>query len=184
MNIWDPYDVRATGFPPDPHHLQTPVFSSKHRCWVIHAGVGFETSVLVIHAGARLKKLVLGRIAYAFWQSFLGCFVFAVAVNDGIALSSLFCAFPASTFCVCPHPSTRQGEGRGSRWGGLPTFAGVVLVGILVDLAFEVVFVVFDVRSHSCLCLLAIDRQVVGTHGVGQRVQSIFTGFTVLGGAH
>jgi len=115
MNIWDPYDVCATGFPPDPHHLQfglyTPVFGLKHRCWVVHIGVGFEMLVLVIHTGAWLKKSVLGRITYTFWQSFLGCFMFMVAVNDGIAPSSLFCAFPASTFCVCPHPSTRQGGG-------------------------------------------------------------------------
>ena len=71
MNVWDPYDVRATGFPPDPRHLQfglyRPAFGSKQRFWVVHAGVGFETSVLVVHAGARLKTLVLGRIAYAFW---------------------------------------------------------------------------------------------------------------------
>ena len=69
------------------------------------------------------------------------------------------------------------------RWGGLPTFTGVVLVGVLVDLAFEVVFVVFDIRSHLCSCLLAINGQVVGTHGVGQCVQAVFTVFTVLGGA-
>ena len=93
--------------------------------------------------------------------------MFAVAVNDGIALSSLFCTFPASTFCVCPHPSKRQGEGRGSRWGGLPTFAGVVLVGVLVDLAFEVVFAVFEVHSHSCSCLLAVDGQVVVLTALG-----------------
>jgi hypothetical protein len=41
--------------------LGMPAFGSKHRCWVVHAGVGFETSVLVVHAGARLKTLVLGR---------------------------------------------------------------------------------------------------------------------------
>jgi len=102
----------------------------------------------------------------------------------GIALLSLFCAFPASTFCVCPHPLTRQGEGRGSRWGGLPIFTGVVLVGVLVDLAFKVVFAVFDVHSQSCSCLLAIDGQVVGTHSIGWCVQAVFMAFTVLGGAH
>jgi len=64
----------------------------------------------------------------------------------------LVLAFPASTFCVRPHPLTRQGEGRGSRWGGLPIFTGVVLVGVLVDLAFKVVFMVFDV------CWLSMDR--------------------------
>jgi len=79
------------------HHLQfglyTPVFGLKQRCWVVHASVGFKTLVLVIHAGTWLKILVLGHIAYTFWQSFLGCFVFMVAVNNGIALLSLFCAF-------------------------------------------------------------------------------------------
>ena len=86
MNIWDPYDVHATRFPPDPRHLQfglyTPVFGSKQRCWVIHASVGFKMLVLVVHIGARLKTC----IEYTFWQSLLGCFMFAVAVNNGIAL--------------------------------------------------------------------------------------------------
>jgi len=72
VNVWDPYDVHATGFPPDPHHLQfglyTLVFGSKHWCWVVHAGVGFEMSVLVVHTGAQLKTLVLAcHITYAFW---------------------------------------------------------------------------------------------------------------------
>ena len=70
------------------------------------------------------------------------------------------------------------------RWGGLPTFAGVVLVGVLVDLVFEVVFAVFNVHSHLCSCLLAINGQVVGTHSVGWCVQAVFMVFTVLGGAH
>ncbi|KIJ99512.1 hypothetical protein K443DRAFT_39177, partial [Laccaria amethystina LaAM-08-1] len=65
VNVWGPYDVHATGFPPDPHCLQLghmPVFGSKQRCWVVHAGVGFETSVLVVHTGAQLKTSVLGCI--------------------------------------------------------------------------------------------------------------------------
>ena len=86
MNIWDPYDVCATRFPPDPRHLQfglyMPVFGSKQRCWVVHASVGFEMLVLVVHIGAQLKTC----IEYAFWQSLLGCFMFVVAVNNGIAL--------------------------------------------------------------------------------------------------
>jgi hypothetical protein len=57
------YDVHATR---EPRCLQfglyTPAFGSKQRCWVVHAGVGFEMSVLVVHAGARLKTSVLGRI--------------------------------------------------------------------------------------------------------------------------
>ena len=39
----------------------------------------------------------------------------------------------------------------------------------------------FAVHLHSCSCLLAIDGQVVGTQGVGQCVQAIFTVFMVLG---
>ena len=70
------------------------------------------------------------------------------------------------------------------RWGGLPTFVGVVLVSVLVDLAFEVVFVVFNVHSHLCLCLLAINGQVVGTHSIGWCVQAVFTVFMVLEGTH
>ena len=81
-------------------------------------------------------------------------------------------------------PQQQQGEGRGSRWGGLLTFTGVVLASNLVNLAIKVVFMVFDVCLHLCSCLLAIDGQVVGTHGVGQCVQAIFMVFTVLGGTH
>jgi hypothetical protein len=42
-----PYDVHATGFPPDPRRSQfagvglyTPVFGSKQSCWAIRVGVG------------------------------------------------------------------------------------------------------------------------------------------------
>jgi len=101
----------------------------------------------------------------------------------GITLSSLFRAFPVfllRSFVYAHIHRQRQGEGRGSRWGGLPTFAEVVLVSVLVDLAFGVVFAVFGIRSHSCSCLLAVDGQVVGTHCVGRCVQAIFTAFTIL----
>ena len=85
-------DVNATGFPPDPRHLQfagvglytpafgpkrrwwvvyisviqsgvglyTPAFGSKRRYWALHAGVEFETSVLVVHTGVWFKISVLG----------------------------------------------------------------------------------------------------------------------------
>jgi hypothetical protein len=43
-----------------------PVFGSKQRCWVVHASVGFETSVLVVHTGAQLKTSVLGCICRQF----------------------------------------------------------------------------------------------------------------------
>ena len=68
--------------------------------------------------------------------------------------------------------------------GGLPTFTEVVLASVLVNLAFGVVFVVFGIHLHSCSCLLAIDGQMVGTHGIGQFVKAVFTVFMVLGGAH
>ncbi|KIJ90615.1 hypothetical protein K443DRAFT_15069 [Laccaria amethystina LaAM-08-1] len=38
-----------------------------------------------------------------------------------------------------------------------PTFTEVVLAGVLVNLAFGVVFTVFGVRSHSCSRLLAVN---------------------------
>ena len=65
------------------------------------------------------------------------------------------------------------------RWGGLPTFAGVVLAEVSV---FRVVFAVF-------LCLFAfvfasVGRQRTGTHDVGWCVKAVFMAFTVLGGAH
>lgn len=65
--------------------------------------------------------------------------------------------------------------------GWVPTFAGVVLVDILVDLAFRVVFDVFGVCSHSFSCVLAIDGQVVGAHSVGWCVQDVFTVFMDVG---
>ncbi|KIK00420.1 hypothetical protein K443DRAFT_7702 [Laccaria amethystina LaAM-08-1] len=70
-----PYDVHATGFPPDPRRSQfagvglyTLVFGLKQRCWaldievlghtrwcwVMHTGIGFETSGLFVHIGIRV----------------------------------------------------------------------------------------------------------------------------------
>jgi hypothetical protein len=63
----------------------------------------------------------------------------------------------AGSFVYAHIPRQQQGEGRGSRWGGLSTFVEVILAGVLVDLAFRVVFAVFGIRSHSCSCLLAVD---------------------------
>ena len=68
--------------------------------------------------------------------------------------------------------TTRRG-GASFEVGGPPTFAGVLLVD---DLVFGVVFAVFGVRSHSCL--LAVDGQVLGIHGVGWCVEAVFTAFT------
>ena len=50
---------------------------------------------------------------------------------------------------------------------------GVVLADVLVDLVFGVHFTIFGIRSHLCSCLLAIDRQVLGTHGVVWCVEAV-----------
>ena len=78
----------------------------------------------------------------------------------------------------------QYGEGSALRWGGLPTSAGVVLAHVLVDLVVGVVFTVFGVCSHLCSCLLAIDGQMLGTHGIGWCVKVVFTAFTVFCDAH
>ena len=67
---------------------------------------------------------------------------------------------------------------------GCPHPRGIVLANVLVDLVFGVVFTVFGVRSHPCSCLLAIDGQVLGTHGVGWCVEAVFTAFTALCNVH
>ena len=61
---------------------------------------------------------------------------------------------------------------------------GVVLADILVDLVFRVVFTVFGVCSHACSCLLAVNRQVLGTHSVAWCVEAVFTAFTALCDTH
>jgi len=103
MNIWDPYNVHATRFPPDPHHLQfglyTLAFSSKHRCWVWDVSAGCSPWCLA-------QKIDVGSYCIHILAILP---MFAVGVNNGIALSSLFCAFPASMFCVCP----QRGKVRG-----------------------------------------------------------------------
>ena len=55
--------------------------------------------------------------------------------------------------------TTRRG-GASFKVGGLPTFAGVLLVD---DLVFGVVFAVFGVRSHSFVCWPSMDRCCVFT---------------------
>ena len=77
-------------------------------------------------------------------------------------------------YFVYTHIPWQEGEGWGSRWGGLPTFSGVVLADILVDFVFGVIFTISGICSHSCLCLLAINREVVGTHGVWWCVLAVF----------
>ena len=62
------------------------------------------------------------------------------------------------------------------RWGGLPTFAGVVLD------VFRVVFAVF-LRLFAFV-FVSVGHRQTGTHGVGQCVKAVFMAFTVLGGAH
>ena len=49
-----------------------------------------------------------------------------------------------------------------------------LLADVLVIFMFGVVFAIFGVRSHSCSRLLAIDGEVVGTHGVWWCVQPVF----------
>ena len=64
------------------------------------------------------------------------------------------------------------------RWGGLPTFAGVVLAKVSVVLVFRVVFAVF---LHLFVFLFtSVGCRQTGTHGV----KAVFMAFTVLGGTH
>jgi len=64
--VIDPYDVHATRFPLDPCNLQFSGVCCTCWCWalvgigVIHASVGLEMSVLVIHAGVWLKMSGVG----------------------------------------------------------------------------------------------------------------------------
>jgi hypothetical protein len=88
-------------------------------------------------------------VAYASWRSFLGCFVFVVAVNDGdnpvvLALCSCF------TYCVHPHPSMTKRGGARLEVGWAHIHGGC---DVLVDLAFGVFLAVFGsvrVRFHVC----------------------------------
>ena len=76
-------------------------------------------------------------------------------------------------------------KGSGALQGGMGcSHSRGLLADILVDLVFGMVFTVFGVRSHLCSCLLAVDRQVLGTHGVGWCVEAVFTPFTALCDAH
>jgi len=68
------------------------------------------------------------------------------------------------------------------RWGGLPTFAGVVLAEVSVILVFGVVFAVF--LCPFAFVFVPVGRLQTGTHGVGWCVKVVFMVFTVLGGAH
>jgi len=98
----------------------------------------------------------------------------------GITLSSLSCV-PASTFCAHPHPlmTTRGGARFEVGWaahihGGCPGR----------------IFGQFGVQGGFCGFLVSVcihvhvDRQVVGTHSIGQCVQAVFTVFIALGGTH
>jgi hypothetical protein len=84
-------------------------------------------------------------VAYASWTSFLGCFVFVVAVNDGDNPVIL-------VLCSCFE--------RGSRWGGLPTFVEVDLADVLID---------FGVRGgfRGCWCPFAFPFVSVGHRRTG-----------------
>ena len=66
----------------------------------------------------------------------------------------------------------------------MPTSTGVVLADVLVDLVVGVIFTVVGVRSRPCSCSLAVDGQVLGTHGVGWCVEAVFTAFTAFCDAH
>ena len=71
------------------------VLSSKYWCWVVYAG-----------------------IAYTSWQSFLGCFMFVVAVNDGD--NPCFMLSLCSCFDIlCMPTSIDNDKGRGEVQGGV-----------------------------------------------------------------
>ena len=80
---------------------------------------------------------------------------------------------PTLTFCVCTHPLTTRGRAR-FEVGSAAHIRVAVLADILVVFVFGVVFVIFGVHSRLCSHLLAVDREVVGTHGVWWCVQPIF----------
>ena len=160
MNIWDPYD---------PCHW-VPTRSSPSAVWAVHTGIWLETSVLGRTCRGWVRDFGANRTRWRSAQNIgVGSYrIRILAILPGVfhvrggcqrwdSPVVLVLCFPCFDVLCTPTSLDKQGEGRGSRWGGLPTFAGVVLVGVLVDLAFEVVFTVFDVRSHSCSCLLAID---------------------------
>ena len=158
--------------PPPHEHLgplqcpchQVPTRSSPSAVWAVHTGVQLETSVLGLRCQCWLFTLVLGSKNRC-WVILHTHFGNPSHVCSGCQQWDspviLVLCFPCFNVLCMPT------EGQGSRWGGLPTFTGVVLVSLLVDLAFEVVFAVFDIHLHSCSCLLAINRQVVGTHSIG-----------------
>ena len=68
------------------------------------------------------------------------------------------------------------------RWGGLPTFTGVVLAKVSVILVFGVVFAVF--LHLFVFVFMTVGHQQTGTHSVGWCVKAVFMVFMVLGGAH
>jgi len=147
-----------------------PTRSSPSAVWAVHTGIWLETSVLGRTCRGWVRDFGANRTRWRSAQNIgVGSYrIRILAILPGVfhvrggcqrwdSPVVLVLCFPCFDVLCTPTSLDKQGEGRGSRWGGLPTFAGVVLVGVLVDLAFEVVFTVFDVRSHSCSCLLAID---------------------------
>lgn len=61
-------------------------------------------------------------------------------------------------------------------FSGQPTFAGLVLGDVLVVLVLGVVVAIFGSCSRSCVRLLAVNGQLVGTHSVGLCFQTVFIG--------
>ena len=116
----------------------------------------------------------------ASWPSFLGCFLFVVAINDGdnpviLVLCSCF-------DILCTPTSLDNYKGRGEVRGGMgcPHSQGLSCrsfgrFGVWGG------FRGFLVLVHVRVC---VDGQVVGTHGIGRCVQAVFTAFMALGGAH
>jgi len=170
---------------------RVPTRSSPSAVWAVQAGVWLETEVLGRTCRCWVRDVGSSRTR---WRSAQNIGVGSYRICILVILPGVFrvrggcqrwdspvvlvLCFPCFDVLCTPTALDK------TRGGGLPTFAGVVLAGVLVNLAFEVVFAAFDVRSHSCSCLLAVDRQVVGTHSVGRCVQAVFTAFRVLGGAH
>ena len=65
---------------------------------------------------AGIRVCCLRSVVYASWRSFLGCFAFVVAVDEGDSRRPFFVltSVPApklSSFCVRPHPLTTTREG-------------------------------------------------------------------------
>jgi len=104
----------------------------------------------------------LRSVTYASWRSFLGCFTFVVAVNEGDSpIILVSCSPPFLLRHLCTPTSLDDDEGRGEVRGevGCPHSRGLSWPSFWCS---GVIFAVFGVRSRLYLCLLAVDVAETG----------------------